>query len=115
MNTLKLDINWDLTLDSSRNIAVLTGGAALAQDVASAISLFSGELYYNTSQGVPWFGDVLGRSYSKRLIETLLERAALTVPTVVSAQAVVSGFSGRTVTGEVRFIDSTGAENGVSF
>ena len=44
-----------------------------------------------------------------------IEKAALTVPGVVSAQCVISTFEGREVTGQIQFIDETGAANGVTF
>ena len=56
MNTLLLDASaWDLVLDANGDIALAAPPYAVAQDVASAISLFLGELWYDTTQGVPYF------------------------------------------------------------
>ena len=44
---------WDLTVDASNNIAVAAEPYALAQDAASAIRLFQGEDYYDTTRGIP--------------------------------------------------------------
>jgi len=86
MNTLLLDVTtWDLTIDGSKNIAVATGAYAIAQDVASALRLFSGELWYDTTQGVPYFADVLGQSYNQGLLQDDFNTAALSVPEVVQA------------------------------
>ena len=116
MNTLQLSTaTWDLTLDGSGNIAVATGGSAIAQDVASAISTFLGEMYYDTTQGVPWLSAVFAQTFAPSLIKALLVQAALTVPGVVSAQVSSLSFSGSKVTGVVQVIDTTGQALGIAF
>ena len=115
MNTLKLFTSWDLMLDSSGNIFMISDGNAIAQDVASAISTFQGELYYDTTQGMPYFGQILGQAYNRVLLQSLLEKTAMTVPGVVQAQATITGFTNRQITGTVKVIDSTGAATGVTF
>lgn len=115
-NTLLLDrAAWDLVLDSSGNIAMATPPYALAQDVASAIKLFIGELWFDTTKGVPYFEDILGQLPPPSLLVAHIERAALTVPGVVSAQCIIDSFDAREVRGQVQFIDETGAVSGVSF
>ena len=115
-NTLLLDQGqWDLVIDSAGNIAMATPPYALAQDVASAVRLFLGELWYNTPKGIPYFEDVLGHLPPLSLLTGYMEQAALTVPGVVSAQVIISEFSGREITAQVQFIDETGAANAVSF
>lgn len=115
-STLLLDQTaWDLVIDSAGNIAMASPPYALAQDVASAVRLFLGELWYNTPAGIPYFQDVLGHLPPLALLTGYIEKAALTVPGVVSAQCTISKFSGRTITGQVKFIDETGAASGVTF
>ena len=115
-NTLLLDQSaWDLVLDSAGNIAMATPAYALAQDVASAVRLFLDELWYSPGAGIPYFGDVLGQLPPLSLLTGLIENQALTVPGVVSAQCVITGFTDRIVSGQIQFIDETGAANGVTF
>lgn len=117
MKTLLLDISrWDLCLDSGRNIAVAQAPYQLAQDVASAIKTFLAEVWYDNTLGVDYFGRVLGHTPPLALLQALLVKAALTVPGVVSAQAVISSFSRstRTVVGQVLFVDSSGKTGRVS-
>ena len=115
-NTLLLDQSaWDLVIDSAGNIAMATPPYALAQDVASAVRLFLGELWYNTPKGIPYFEDVLGHLPPLSLLTGYMETAALTVPGVVSAQVIISEFNSREITGQVQFIDETGAASGVTF
>jgi len=116
LNTLLLDQSeWDLVLDSSRNIALAAPPYALAQDVASAVRLFLGELWYDTTKGIPYFENVLGQLPPASLLIGYIEAAALTVPGVVSARCIISGIEAREVTGQILFIDEAGVQNNVSF
>jgi hypothetical protein len=86
MDTLLLSVPaWDLMLDVSGNIALATGAYAQAQDAASAIRLFKGELYYDVSQGIPYWTEILGFLPPLSLISAKFIAAAKTVPGVVSA------------------------------
>lgn len=51
--TLKLNSDWDITIDSSGNIATISDESATAQDVASACQVFYGECYYDNTLGIP--------------------------------------------------------------
>lgn len=109
MTTLCLDrTTWDLFLDTPGNIALASGPYALAQDAASAIKLFAGELYYDTSQGVPYFSQILGEFPSLQFMKAQFEAAALTVPGVITASCTIASFTGRTLVGQVQITDSTG-------
>lgn len=110
-----LDTNrWDLVLDAARNIARAQAPYALAQDVASAIKTFLGECWYNTTLGVPYFSQILGRTPPHTYFQEQMVAAALTVPGVVSASCVISGFKNRTVFGQVTFTDNSGVTQSVS-
>ncbi len=109
MKTLLLDTDkWDCVLDSGANWAIATEPYQVAQDVASAIRLFLGECWYDTSKGVPYLTDVLGHSPPPTYFQTLIENAALTVPTVVSATCTIASLEDRTVTGDVTFTTDNG-------
>lgn len=115
-NTILLDpATWDLTVNSSGNIAMASPPYALAQDVASALKLFEGELYYDISLGVPYFSEILGELPPPAIITARMETAAYRVSGVTDVQVVIQSLADRTVTGQVQFIDETGALNGVTF
>lgn len=115
MNTLLLDTAlWDLTKDASGNIAMAIDPYALAQDVASAIKTFLGEVWYDDTLGIPYFSQILGHTPPLSVFQEYLVGAALTVPGVVSASCVISSFEGRTVTGSVTFVDDGGVPQTVS-
>lgn len=116
MKTLLLtqDI-WDVCLDANGNWAVASDPYSEAQDVASAIRTFLGEVWYDTTQGLPYFSEILGQLPSLQFIRSQVEAAALTVPGIQKAQCTILTFVGRVMTGSVEVIDSTGVANNVSF
>ena len=115
-STISLDYStWDLTVDAFGNIATTPPPYALEQDVASAVRLFLGELWWDTTQGIPYFQKVLGHLPPAALLNGYIARAALTVPGVVQAQGTIIEFSGRAIRGQVNFIDENGVKNNVSF
>jgi hypothetical protein len=114
--TLLLDtVLWDLVLDTSGNIAVASEPYALAQDAASAIRLFQGELYYDTTQGVPYWTQVLGKTPNISLMKQLFANAALTVPGVKAARVFINSVSERRVTGQVQITTATGFSLAANF
>lgn len=118
MNTILLDpALWDLVLDSNFNIAMASNPYAIAQDVASTIKTFQGEVYYDTTQGLPYLTDILGqdRDTALTIFISQAEQAALTVPEVVDSQVTAIYYNNRQVTGTIEVIDTTGAANNISF
>ena len=115
-STLMLDpVTWDLTVDSNGNIAVAAPPYAVAQDVASAIRTFAGEVYYDTTQGIPYWVQILGKLPPASLIVEMMNTVALTVPGVSSAQTVITGYTDREVTGNVYIVDLNNVSSVVSF
>jgi hypothetical protein len=108
MNTLLLDVGlWDLTLDAFGNIALAAEPYALAQDVASACRTVLGEVYYDTTLGVDYFGKIFGLTPPTAVFQEMFVAAALTVPDVVSATCIIESYSAQTreATGQVLFTD----------
>lgn len=90
---------WDLLLDASGNIAVASDAYAIAQDAASAVMTQLGEVYYDTTQGLPYKSLILGKAQSLSVFKAQAEAAALTVPGVTTVQAIVKLGSNRGITG----------------
>lgn len=118
MDTLLLDLtNWDLVVDAAGNWAKASAPYAISQDVASAIKTFAGEVWYNSTKGIPYFAQILGQSPPVSLLQEFMVRAALTVPLVVDnppPQCVITSFELRNVKGQVSFTDSAGNTQTVS-
>lgn len=106
-STLLLDqVLWDLVLDAQGNIAAASEPYSLAQDAASAIRTFLGECWWDTTVGVD-YSNVLGFATNLKLLKARLEDAALTVPDVTSAEAIITGLTARVVTGIVKVKSAT--------
>lgn len=116
MKSLLLDRDvWDLVLDANGNIASASEPYARAQDVACACRLFAREQWYDMQSGIPYDSEILGQWPPLSLVRERLKQAALSVDGVVSAQVVITGVSGRNISGQVQFIDTEGKQNGVTF
>jgi len=104
VNTLLLDLtNWDLLSDANGNIAMASAPYSIAQDVASALRTFLGEVYYDVSIGISYWQSILGYLPPVALIKTQLISAALTVPGVISAQCFLQAIGAdRVLSGQVQ-------------
>ncbi|WP_126687931.1 hypothetical protein [Escherichia coli] len=108
--TMQLDTStWDLTLDGNGNLAIAEESYSVAQDVASACLVFSGECYYDNTLGIPWEAEVLGRRPSPGFIAQKMQAEALKLPVVEDALASVF-FDKNTLTtrGTIRVTDING-------
>lgn len=82
MKTLFLNPStWDLAVDAYGNIAVAESPYQVAQDVASACRLWSGEARYDTKRGVP-YEQILGYLPPASLVSSWYRRESMTVPEV---------------------------------
>ena len=99
---------WDLVADVNGNIAMAQEPYSLAQDAASAILLFLGDYWYNTTLGIPYFQQIFGQKLDLAITKSLFIQAALTVPGVIGAKCYISKFSGRKITGQVQVSDTNG-------
>lgn len=124
MNTLLLTPSWGLTINGAGNIATcydaapvdptLRASYALAQDVASAIRLFQGELWYDTTQGLPYFQQILNHMPPAEFLKAQFVQAALTVPGVATAVCTFKSFTSRLLVGTVTGTPQIGGSFGVS-
>jgi hypothetical protein len=107
VNTLLLDVSsWDLCLDAAGNIAMASNPYSIAQDAASAIRTFAGEVWYDTTQGVPYWDQILGQYPPIEFMRAQFVAAALTVPETVSAVCFFSAVVGRALSGQVQITDT---------
>lgn len=115
MNTLYLTAGWDLTVDINGNIAMASDPYSIAQDAASAIKTFLGECYYDTTQGIDYFGQILGQAPNMPYLKAQWIAAAETVPEVTSAQVFITGINSRAVNGQVQITSSAGNFAAINF
>lgn len=102
MDTMLLDQEiWDVCLDANGDWAMASDPYALAQDVASELKTFLGECYYDTSVGIRYKEDILGKLPPISLVRSQMETAALRVVGIRTAQCVFDSFSNRALSGYV--------------
>ena len=115
MQTLLLDTaSWDLTLDASGNVAVASEPYSLAQDAASALRTYLGEVFYNTTLGVPYLQQIFGKTPSLPLLREELVAVAETVPDVASAEVFFTQVTDRIVSGQVQVTPASGLPTSVA-
>lgn len=115
MSTIYLNPqNWCPVVDSSGNIAIASEPYSLSQDAASAIKLWLGELYYDTTQGVSW-NNILAKLPPLNYVRSQFVAAALNVPNIASAKVFFSGFSQRSIFGQIQVTDSLGQTTTAAF
>jgi len=113
MQTLLLDLTtWDLVIDANGNIAVANDPYSIAQDICSRVRLFLGELWYDTTQGIDYFGQVFGKSLNTNYLKSQIKTAALKIPNVTDATVYITSFIDRKVTGQIQFAYSVATANG---
>lgn len=91
MKTLSLTNQWDLTLDEFGNIATKDGNNQIAQDVASSVRVFQGEMLFDIERGIRY-------NEPDKERETLsfdLTREAKRIEGVVDALAVMNSLEQR--------------------
>lgn len=116
-STLLLDVGtWDLTLDANGNIALAAPPYAVAQDVACACRTVLDEVYYDTSLGVDYFGQIFGQTPPASVFQEQFVTAALTVPSVASAICTLTEYDSvsRLAQGQVTFTTNDGQTQAVS-
>lgn len=94
--------SWDITLDSSGRIARSTQAYAIAQNVANAVRLFTGEAFFAMDEGIPHFNIELGKTRpALSVLRARMREAALNVEGVLDAQITLNDVQERKLTGEI--------------
>lgn len=117
MDTLLLDqVEWDLVLDANGNIAVAEDPYSMAQDAASEIRTFQGEVFWDTRLGCPLLQSILGQRPSPAVLKSIFNTAAQRVPGVLTAQTFLTALVDRRVEGQVQITsEETGQVSAVPF
>lgn len=108
-------LDWetgDSCLDANGNIAVASAPYSIAQDVATQCSTFLGECWYDSTKGVPYWQQILGKRPTASLIASLFEAQALLVPDVETATATIGGLNAqRGAIGQMIVTDTDGVQS----
>ena len=94
--------NWDITLDSSGRLQPSASAYAIAQNVANAVRLFTGEAFFAQDEGIPHFDIELGKTRpALSVLRARIRAAALAVDGVLDAVVNLDGVTDRKLTGEI--------------
>ena len=94
--------NWDITLDSSGRLQTSANAYAIAQNVANAVRLFTGEAFFAMDEGIPHFEIELGFTRpALSVLRARIREAALNVEGVLDAAVNLDGVRDRKLTGEI--------------
>ncbi|MCK0514128.1 hypothetical protein MXE38_04510 [Anaerobiospirillum sp. NML120448] len=114
--SIKLNNNWDICLDDFGNLQTCHEDAAICQDVACALRLFTNDSYYEPSKGIPYRDIVLGVTPFESLVRSELINTAKSVDGVLDAdvesftienRALILAMQCLTVNGNVRVFDDS--------
>jgi hypothetical protein len=67
----------DLFLRSDGNLATVNDAEAVGQHVRQRLTTFAGEWFLDTTAGVPWLTDILGKAYDPALAESVVKAEIL--------------------------------------
>ena len=85
MASLKLDEDWDLTLDGANDLALCEGSEELSQNVAAAVRVWRGEAWYDINFGVP-YTSILANLPPQSLVGARISQTAFAVDGVESIE-----------------------------
>jgi len=71
----------------------LSGAAAVAQAILTRLLLFEGEWWESTTDGTPWFQQILGTGLPPAQISLLIQNRILTTPYVTSITNLAFDFN----------------------
>lgn len=96
MKYRKLDADGDYTLGTGRDFYV-DSPEAVAQAVSTRLKLFQGEWFLDTTDGTPWFQDVLGK-YTRATYDSVVRLRLLRTQGVLALLSFSSTYTGETRT-----------------
>jgi hypothetical protein len=89
--TLQENEVGDLFLVDGRNLGILSGAAACAQNIRDATQMRLGENQYNINEGVDYFGTVFTPQPDYTDFRDSLSQAILSCPDVLSIESLEVG------------------------
>lgn len=84
-----LDEDWDLP---ASGFSMLTGAAAVAQDLKARLQFFRGESFLDPSTGVPFFQRLLGKPVSEAAVRNEIRAAIEASPDIARIESITTNF-----------------------
>lgn len=92
---IRLDENGDLDI-STGDLGLVEDAQAIIQRIPQALKLFLGEWYLDTTQGTPWFQDVLVKNPNPDIIRSVIRNRILSVAGVKDVVSMILSYVGQT-------------------
>lgn len=86
----------DLFLDADGNLATVTDAEAVGQHTRQRLQTYQGEWFLDTTAGVPWLSDILGRQYDPALAEAVIKAEIFKTLGVTGITSFSTSFSRET-------------------
>lgn len=82
----------DLYLAEDGQLAVVRDAAAVGQHVRQRLMTFVGEWFLDTTAGVPWLDQIMGRAYDPALAEAVVKAEIIKTDGVTEIVSISIGF-----------------------
>lgn len=83
----------DLHLDEAGALIVVSDAEAVGQHVRQRLMTYRGEWFLDTTAGVPWLQEIMGRAYDPALAEATVKAEILDTDGVSAIEAFSVAFS----------------------
>lgn len=67
----------DMHLDGDGNLALVRSAEAVGQHIRQRLKTYEGEWFLDTTAGVPWLSEILGRRFDPALAEAVIKAEIL--------------------------------------
>ena len=94
----------DLHFDNG-NLVIVRGAEAVGQHVRQRLKTFEGEWFLDTTAGVPWLAQIMGREYDPALAEAVVKAEILDTDAVTEITSFAVGFDRTTRNLQIRDIE----------
>lgn len=95
----------DLHLNSTGNLVLAYGAEAVGQHVRQRLMTFKGEWFLDTTAGVPWLAQIMGKDYDPALAEAVVKAEILNTDAVTEITTFSVGFNRSTRDLQIRNIE----------
>lgn len=95
----------DLHFDTANGLVVVRDNAAVGQHVRQRLMTFEEEWFLDTTAGVPWLAQIMGREYDPALAEAVVKAEILDTDAVTEITSFSVGFNRSTRNLEIRDIE----------
>lgn len=86
----------DIFLAEDGNLSMAEGAEAVGQHVRQRLGFFQGEWFLDTTAGMPWLDDILGRRYNPALAEAVVKAEITATHGVTEITSFSVSFARRT-------------------